>query len=89
MKKILQLWNRLPPRLQQWLRGLEVFVLTGIVTALLKSPSADFTTRAGLAKYFGEILAVAGSCVRLYLAQSPIQTVLFASQARSEDPLSK
>lgn len=76
MNKINQLWQQVPPKVKQWLKGLEVAVVTGCVTVILSAPFADFTTKSGIAKFAAAIIATAGGCVRLYLSQSPIQTVI-------------
>lgn len=76
MKTINQLWQQVPPVVKQWLKGLEVAVITGCVTAILSAPFADFTTKEGILKFAATILATAGGCVRLYLTQSPIQSVI-------------
>lgn len=76
MKTIIAYWQRIPAPVRVWLKGLEVFVLTGVVSALLAAPFADFTTKAGIAKFVGIAVASAGACVRLYLIQSPVQNVI-------------
>lgn len=76
MTKIIIYWQKLPAPVRTWLKGLEVAVVTGVVTAAATLPFADFSSKAGIAKYAASIAAVAGGCVRLYLTQSPIQTVI-------------
>jgi hypothetical protein len=81
MKKVLAFWAGLPAPVKSWLKGLEVFVLTGVVTAALAFPEADFSSKTGIAKFAGTILAAAGACVRLYLTQSPVQKVIAEVEA--------
>jgi hypothetical protein len=74
--KIIALWNRIPTPVRTWLKGLEVFVLTGTVSALMALPAADFSTTGGIAKFWGIVVAAAGGCVRLYLIQSPVPELI-------------
>ncbi len=76
MKTIIAYWQKVPQPVQKWLKGLEVFVITGVVTSLVSAPFADFTTKGGIAKFAGIVAATAGGCVRLYLIQSPVQNVI-------------
>lgn len=84
MKFIINLWNKVPPQLQKWLKGLEVAIATGVVSALVAAPSADFRSKAGWASFLGKIALAAATCTRLYMAQSPIQNVLVASEKTTE-----
>lgn len=83
MKTIIDLWNKIPAKLQTWLKGLEVAVVSGVISALLAAPSADFSTKAGWAKFLATVGAVIGGCVRLYLTQSPLQNVITATEKKS------
>jgi hypothetical protein len=73
---IMKQWNAIPKPVQTWLKGLEVAILTGTVSALIAFPASDLTTKAGVVKFVGIVAAAAGACVRLYLKQSPIQNVV-------------
>lgn len=84
MNKISQFWNRIPPPVQKWVKGLEVAVISGLISSLLTIPTADFSTRQGWAKFIAAEAAVMVGCVRLYLAQSPLQNVLSVTQKKSE-----
>lgn len=81
MNKVLAFWAGLPAPVKAWLKGLEVFVLSGVVTAAMAFPSADFSSKEGVLKFAGTIVAAAGGCVRLYLIQSPVQKVVAEVQA--------
>lgn len=76
MKKLVDMWKNMPPQLKKWIRGLEVAVLTGVVSAIVTSPLANFHSKEGIVKYAAGILVTAGGCVRLYLTQSPLQNVI-------------
>lgn len=76
MGKLLAFWAGLPAPVKVWLKGLEVFVVTGMVSAAFAFPEADFSSRAGIAKFVGIIVTAGGGCVRLYLKQSPVQKVI-------------
>ena len=85
IKAIVAMWNKIPQPVQRWLKGAEVAVVTGVVSALFAAPAADFTTKSGIAKYAATIGAVAAGCLRLYLAQSPIQNVI--SEVKTSETL--
>ena len=85
IKYIVALWNKIPPPVQRWLHGAEVTVVIGVVSAVTAAPMADFSSKAGIAKYIASIGAVAAGCLRLYLAQSPIQNVI--SEVKTSDTL--
>jgi len=87
MNKLNVFWQKIPPPVKQWLKGLEVAVVTGCISAIVAAPFADFGTKAGITKFALTIVATAGGCVRLYLAQSPIQAVLKESvEVKQETP---
>lgn len=83
---LLGVWNRIPEKLRTWIKGLEVAIVTGVISGLVTLPTADFSTKAGIAKFAATIATVAGGCLRLYLIQSPIQNVLL--QVKTTDTLS-
>ncbi len=88
--KLVALWNRIPAPWQVWLRGLEVFVLTGAGTAATAALSGgNFTTRAGIFKYIAAVGGSALVCVRLYLAKSPVQTLLVQTLDPAATPAAK
>jgi hypothetical protein len=76
VKIIVSVWEKVPVPLQRWLKGAEVAVVTGVVMFLATVPFADFTTKAGITKFWVSIGGVAGGCMRLYMAQSPLQNVI-------------
>jgi len=86
MKTIISYWQKVPAPVRTWLKGLEVFVLMGVVTSLMAAPFADFTTKGGIAKFAGIVAATAGGCVRLYLIQSPVQNVIQETVLASKSP---
>lgn len=73
---ILTLWRRIPPPVQQWLRGAEVAVVTAIVSAFAIAPLTDFTTKTGIAKFVAGIGGAGYAAFRLYVTQSPVQNVV-------------
>lgn len=76
MDAIKQFWNKIPAPVQKWLKGLEVAVLSGLISSLVAIPVSDFSTKQGWAKFIGAEFAVMAGCVRLYMAQSPFQNAL-------------
>lgn len=76
MQPLIALWNKLPPTVRKWLQGLEVAVITGAISAIVTIPAADFSSKAGVAKFIAAFTVTVGGCVRLYLTQSPVQNVV-------------
>jgi hypothetical protein len=76
MNSVSELWAKVPPTVKAWLKGAEVAILTAVVTAAMAFPAADFTTKARIWKFIGICAASAGGALRLYLSQSPIQSVV-------------
>lgn len=87
MNIIITTWNKIPAPAQKWLQGAEVAVLTGLSAAAVSLlTGADFTTKAGITRFAVEVVGTAGACLRLYMAQSPIQKVMSASLAVESKP---
>ena len=70
-KWIYAVWMSIPPKLQGWIKGLEVAILTGAVSAAFAYPVSDFSTKEGIAKFIAVVVAAAGGAMRLYIIQSP------------------
>lgn len=76
IRTLIVLWNKTPTPLQKWLKGLEVTLITGLVSGAIAFPRADFTTRVGVGKFIGEFVGAVVVCVRLYMLKSPLQDVV-------------
>lgn len=76
VKVIVTTWNKIPAPMQRWIKGAEVAVLTGVVTAIVTAPAADFSSKTSITKFAAYIAVAAGGCMRLYMAQSPLQNVI-------------
>ncbi len=59
-------------------------MLSGLISSLVAVPVSDFSTKQGWAKFIAAEFAVMAGCVRLYMAQSPIQNVLVSTEKKSE-----
>jgi hypothetical protein len=84
MNTIKSLWSKIPAGVQKWLKGAEVAIVSGVVSSLVAGPNADFSTKAGWTKFILTEVGVMGGCLRLYMAQSPLQNVLTATETKSE-----
>lgn len=78
--KLKDIWSKLPPKVQQWIKGAEVAVATAVVSAFVATPASDFTTKKGIAEFVAGVGASAYAALRLYMTQSPI-TVLVKKTA--------
>lgn len=76
VQRISVLWQKIPPPAQKWLKGAEVFVLTGGISAIISIPHADLTNWHGIVTFGSKVAAAAGGCLRLYMMQSPWQNVV-------------
>lgn len=84
MNTIKAFWNKIPAPVQKWIKGLEVAVISGLISSLVTIPVADFSTKQGWAQFVAAEVAVMAGCVRLYMAQSPLQNVIVATEKKSE-----
>lgn len=92
LKTLLALWSRLSPKQQAWLKGAEKAAFTGLGSAIFAEPFADFHSKEGIAKYVAAISSAVVVSLRLYMAQSPIQNVIFEQKLSSttkEDGVTK
>lgn len=83
-QKLQALWIKTPLPVRRWIKGAEVAVVTAVVTAFVGAPAADFTTGEGITKFAAGVAAAAYGGLRLYLAQSPLATVVRESVVTEE-----
>jgi hypothetical protein len=74
--KVIDFWQSLPPSIQRWLKGAEVAVGTAIIVGCTGVPFSDFTTKHGILKFLASVAVLAYGGLRLYLAQSPLPTLI-------------
>lgn len=85
--KVVAFWKSLPPKVQQWLKGAETAVITGLVAYLATYRAADFTTKQGIAEFAAGIGAAMYAALRLYMTQSPIPMLVKKTTSSQTDSI--
>lgn len=74
--KIVAVWDKIPVKYQQWIKGAEAAVATAVIAAFVAAPVSNFHTKEGIAEFAAGVGTAAYAALRLYLTQSPIPVLV-------------